>query len=453
MKIKRLLFGAFAFFVAAGLLWAVPTANAVSLDSGKASEIEIAKIKQQETKAKIAEQKETIEETSAAAQKAFEEKELIEKEVRIKEREAALIQKEAAQLTEQANITDDASLIRKAEEAAEEAQRITEEAVAVRNKLKTAEAKERVAHEKIARDENEIINLKKELQEMRLQSAGLEGVVKWMNRPLFYIGGSPVTFGGVGSAIFIILIALFLSALIQKVIISKLSRASRLKSGAAYAIGRVVHYLIVILATVIAAQCIGLNLGSLAVVFGFLSVGIGFGLQNITSNFISGLILLFERPIAVGDFVTVDEQRGTVKQINMRSSLIETLDNVRIIVPNSKFIEGNVTNWSHGSTRIRMHCPVGVAYGSNVPAVKEALLNVALGHKDVLKEPPPVVRFLGFGNSSLDFELLVWIDAPENQYAIHSDINYKIDDIFRESGITIPFPQRDLHIKSSEVTF
>lgn len=406
---------------------------------------------QEETKAKIAQKKETLAENAEEAEKALAEKEVVADEVRQKEQEAAFVQKEAALLKEEAGKTRDAVLGKKAVEAERQARQLADEAAQAGEKLKLAESRARLTQEKIARDQAEIEHLKNELYHMKLEAAGLGGFTKWINQPLFYISGSPVTFGGIGGAFFIILAALFISGIIQKIIIGKLSKTSRLKSGAVYAIGRVAHYAIVIFAVVLAAQCVGLNLGSLAVVFGFLSVGVGFGLQNITSNFISGLILLFERPIAVGDFVTVDEQRGTVKQINMRSSLIETLDNVRIIVPNSKFIEGNVTNWSHGSTHVRLHCPVGVAYGSDVPKVKEILLKVAEENRDVLRTPPPAVRFLGFGDSSLDFELLIWVNEPEQQYVIHSDINYAIDAAFRKGGVQIPFPQRDLHLKSSNV--
>ncbi len=415
--------------------------------------VEVIKDQEVLAKSKIAQKKEVLQESVEEVEKALAEKEVINEEVKIKEHEVAIVQEEAALLKEQALITRDVKIVKQAALADQQAKKIEEEAVAAKKKLAIAESKALLAQEKITQDQKEIDALKKELNDIRLEHVGLGGVAKWMNKPLFFIGGSAVTLGGIASAICIILVALFVSALIQRIIRSKLTKTSRLKSGAVYAIGRVVHYLIIITAITIAAQCIGINLGSFAVVFGFLSVGIGFGLQNITSNFISGLILLFERPIAVGDFVTVDDRRGTVKQINMRSSLIETLDNVRIIVPNSKFIEGNVTNWTHGSTRVRIHCPIGVSYGSDVAKVKEVLLGVAAKHEAVLKKPLPDVRFVSFGESSLDFELLIWINEPEFQYAIHSDINYEIDAIFRKAGIQIPFPQRDLHIKSSNVSF
>lgn len=280
-----------------------------------------------------------------------------------------------------------------------------------------------------------------------METSTVARVSSWVNMPLFFIGDTPVTFGGMGSAAFIIVASLMASALIQRAIGNRLVERFKLSSGIDYTIKRCMHYLIFFLGLILAAQCVGLNIGSLAIVFGFLSFGIGFGLQNITSNFISGLILLLERPIGVGDLVSVGDQIGTVAHIKMRATLIKTLDNVSMIVPNSKFIENEVANWSHDDPKIRLHCPVGVAYGSDTSKVKEALLLVAINHPDVLKDPAPEVRFLEFGSSSLDFDLLVWIDKPSKQYVVRSQINFEIDAVFRKENIQIPFPQQDVHLQ------
>jgi len=280
-----------------------------------------------------------------------------------------------------------------------------------------------------------------------MESWSYTEIARWMNLPLFHVGETSVTLGGLGSAFLVFLASFFISAFVQHAIGNQLTQRFRISSGLAYAIKRTIHYLIVFLGVLLAFQCVGLNLSSFAILFGFLSVGIGFGLQNITANFIAGLVLLIERPISVGDFVKVGDQVGTVIHISMRSTLIRTMDNVSMIVPNSEFTSNLVTNWSHGDTRIRIHCPIGVAYGSDVPRVQEVLLRVADGHLEVLKEPNPEVRFLAFGDSSLDFDLLVWIDKPEKQFLIHSQINYAIDAAFREAKIQIPFPQRDLHLR------
>jgi small-conductance mechanosensitive channel len=274
-----------------------------------------------------------------------------------------------------------------------------------------------------------------------------KNITGWVNTPIFYLGQHPVTLGGIGFAIFIFLGALIVSAIVQRLLSSRLSRKFKLTPGMTYAFQRIIHYIIIVLALLVATQLIGIDLGSLAVIFGFLGVGIGFGLQNLTSNFIAGLILLIERPIEVGDFISIENQVGKVTQVNMRVTLINTIDNIALIVPNAKFVENQIINWSHGNTRVRIHCPVGVAYGSDIAKVKATLLKVAADHPDILTSPAPEVRFLEFGNSSLDFDLLVWTDNPEKQFLLHSQINYAIDRAFRDAEITIPFPQSDLYVK------
>lgn len=276
-----------------------------------------------------------------------------------------------------------------------------------------------------------------------------EEILRWMNMPLIHIGASPVTFSGIATALIVVLVFISLSGFVQKILVRRIVNQLKMESGMAYAFSRVVHYTIVVCGVVLAAQCVGINLGSFAVVFGFLSVGIGFGLQNVTSNFIAGLILLFERPITVGDMVSVEGQVGKVLQINIRTTIIETGDRVSIIVPNSKFIEGSVINWSHGDPKVRVHCTVGVAYGTDVNKVTDILLRLASENPEALKDPKPEVLFLGFGESSLDFELLVWTASADRQRCLISEMNYAIYEAFAKNGIEIPFPQRDLHIKTT----
>lgn len=280
-----------------------------------------------------------------------------------------------------------------------------------------------------------------------VEKSSLEQVLVWMNSPFVHIGQTPVTLGGLAGALLVILGALAVSWLLQRMLVERLARKFGLTSGMAYAFRRFFHYGILIAGVILAAQCVGLNFGSLALVFGFLGVGIGFGLQNVTSNFIAGLILLVERPVSVGDLVRVDDQVGRVTQINMRSTLILTMDRVSVVIPNSRFIESQVVNWSHTDPTVRVHCPVGVAYGSDLDQVRAVLHQVAAGREEVLKQPPPEVRFLAFGDSSLNLELLVWTKAPEQQFKLQSDINFAVEAAFRDAGIQIPFPQRDLHLK------
>ena len=274
----------------------------------------------------------------------------------------------------------------------------------------------------------------------------LHGLLALINYPFLHLGDTPITLSGLAGAVLIFVAFLILSAFLQRLINPLLNKRLERSPGVAYAISRFVHYLVVLIGLSMAGKMVGVDMSSFAIVVGFLSVGIGFGLQNITSNFISGLILLFERPISVGDLVEVEGHIGRVLEIRMRATLINTLDNVAIIVPNSLFIQNKVVNWSHGDTRIRLRTPVGVAYGSDLAAVTEALLKAARENTEVLERPNPEVRFIAFGDSSLNFELLAWIPSPGRQYIVQSELNFAIDAAFREAGISIPFPQRDLHL-------
>jgi potassium efflux system protein len=211
------------------------------------------------------------------------------------------------------------------------------------------------------------------------------------------------------------------------------------------------QYILTFLGLIVLLQIWGLDVGSLAILASVLGVGIGFGVQNITNNFISGLIITLERPIQVGDFVKVSELVGTVERIGARSTEIRTLDQVTIIVPNSRFLETEVINWSHGDPVSRLKIPVGVAYSSSVEQVQAALLEAARTHPDVLVKPQPQVWFQGFGDNSLNFELMVWTGEPKKQFRVRSDLYYRIEASLRQSGIEVPFPQRDLHVRSPEL--
>lgn len=284
----------------------------------------------------------------------------------------------------------------------------------------------------------------------------LGGIIKEIGQvieyPIFYLNQRPITITAIVVGLIILLIFVFVSRGLRRILSTRLFPKYKLDKGIELAILKILHYLMVGLGIIVAVQFIGLNLTSLAVVFGLLSVGIGFGLQNIVSNFISGLIILFERPIKIGDRVTIGGVLGDVENISLRATHIRTIDNIAIIVPNSEFITSQVTNWSHRDPKIRTHVKVGVAYGSDVPLVIESLLKVAQEHPEVLEKPAPKVWFKEFGDSSLNFELLAWIPGPKKRPVIISDLNKGIDEIFRKNKIQIPFPQRDLHIVSSVPT-
>jgi small-conductance mechanosensitive channel len=210
-------------------------------------------------------------------------------------------------------------------------------------------------------------------------------------------------------------------------------------------------YTMFVIAALAALSVAGFNFSNIAIIAGALSVGIGFGLQNIVNNFVSGLILLFERPIRKGDWVQVGTTEGYVQDIRIRSTRILTFDRSDVIVPNSELISNQVTNFMLGDIRGRAVVRVGVAYGSDVEKVRYVLMQVAEENELVVKDgtsPQPMVLFRGFGDSSLDFELRVHLYDVDRRLSTISNINFAIDKAFREEGIEIPFPQRDVHVKA-----
>ena len=247
-----------------------------------------------------------------------------------------------------------------------------------------------------------------------------------------------------------LLIAVFwISSRTKRFLFDRLLTKSGLDRALQYAISQIVSNIVLIVGIIIVLENTGIHLGALAVFAGAVGVGVGFGLQNITSNFISGLVILAERPITIGDRIEVAGIAGQVQQIRARSTVILTNDNIAMIVPNTKFIDSPVTNWTYGDPRVRFRVPVGVAYGSDVNKVCEALITAAREHPATLSEPAPNVYLEKFGESSIDFELVVW--SREMSYRprrFKSDLNFLIDKHLRAAGIRIPYPQRDLHIRS-----
>ncbi|MCW8828466.1 MAG: mechanosensitive ion channel [Gammaproteobacteria bacterium] len=226
---------------------------------------------------------------------------------------------------------------------------------------------------------------------------------------------------------------------------------SRMERGSREAMVTITGYIGVAVAILVALGVAGVKFTNLAIIAGALSVGIGFGLQNIVNNFVSGLILLFERPVKTGDWIVVGTTEGYVKRISIRSTMIQTFDRADVIVPNSELISGQVTNWMLYDSRGRIRVPVGVAYGSDTQKVKAILLQVAAEHPNVILDgsmTEPKVLFLGFGDSSLNFELRAFIKNIDERLQVVSDINFAIDAAFHKAGVEIPFPQRDLHVRS-----
>ena len=277
----------------------------------------------------------------------------------------------------------------------------------------------------------------------------VQEVIDVLKKKLISLGDVTITPAVLLSVVLILIGAFWLSRFLRGVLRRNVFRRTHLTIGTQETVFRILHYIIMLLGVFIAIQQVGVDLTTLAAISAVLMVGIGLGLQNITSNFISALILLFERPVQVGDFVEVGGVQGRIRAIKTRSSIVETLDNVSIIVPNSNFITDSVTNWSYRDSKVRIHVSVGVSYGSDVDLVEDTLLQVGRGHQEVLLNPEPAIQFLEFGDSSLNFDLLVWINDASRQYFIRSDLNFAVVKAFREQGITIAYPQRDLHIRTA----
>ncbi|MFI5318684.1 MAG: mechanosensitive ion channel domain-containing protein [Myxococcota bacterium] len=229
-----------------------------------------------------------------------------------------------------------------------------------------------------------------------------------------------------------------------------LLRALGLENGSEEAAAGLLRYGLLFVGALIALQGAGIDVRGLAIAGGVLGVGIGFGLQGLANNFVSGVVIGLERPIRPGDVVRVGEHFGTILTIGARATALRTLDRVTILIPNSRFLESEVVNWSHGDPVSRVHVPIGVDYASDVATVRAALLSAARAHPAVLREPRPQVQLRGFGGSSLDFELLVWTRDPKNQFTLVSDLNFRIEAELERHGVRVPFPQLDVHIHSSE---
>ena len=247
----------------------------------------------------------------------------------------------------------------------------------------------------------------------------------------------------------LLVLALFLSGRFSALLDRRIAKRKYIDAGLRYTIARLIRYLLTTI-TILAVLkgAFELDLTSLAIVFTALSVGIGFGLQYIAADIASGFILLFERPVRVGDRITIGEDEGDVQSIKLRTTLIYTNDRIAIIVPNSRLVSQRVINWSYGDPRARIPIPIGVAVSSDVNLVTETLLLAAKDVELVLTDPAPKVQFLKFGDYSLDFRLLVWTRQPSRHRQIKSDINYRIEKLFRERHIEIPYPTQEFLFKN-----
>ncbi len=266
----------------------------------------------------------------------------------------------------------------------------------------------------------------------------------------FTFGRITVSVSSVLVGLLVFVVTLFVARTATTLIEHRMASRHHIDPGLRYTICRLAKYIVITIGTLVALkQAFALDLTSIAVVFTALSVGIGFGLQYIASDIASGFILLFERPIRVGDRITIGEDEGDVQSINLRTTVVTTNDRIAIIVPNSKLVSQRVVNWSYGDPRARIAIPIGVADDSDIDLVTNTLIEAAKGVPNVLTDPQPRVQFLKFGDYSLDFRLLVWTNQPRRNIQIRSDINYRIAQLFRERAIRIPYPTQEFLLKNA----
>ncbi len=273
----------------------------------------------------------------------------------------------------------------------------------------------------------------------------LEGTFDLAQVQLFTVLDTPITLQALVNAGLILYFFLVFAWIIRDLINRTAMKRTDADSGAIDTITLVGYYTIIGIGVLTALSTLGFNLSTLAIVFGGLSVGVGFGLQELVSNFVSGILLLFERSLRVGDVIEVGGKTGTVDQLGMRATVLRTLDNVEIFVPNKDLLTSTVETYTYSNRNVRRLLSVGVAYGSDPQQVRNILLDIAERHGRVLDSPAPDVFFVDFGDSSLDFQLAIWLDDPPSSAKVLSDLRFMIFSDFAKQGIEIPFPQRTLH--------
>ncbi len=277
-------------------------------------------------------------------------------------------------------------------------------------------------------------------------------LLDYLNIPLFVLGKSQFTLWSIVYILVLLSLLFYLTAKMRVWVVRVLRSKKNIDVGISEATGSIVRYVLISIGFLMILQSAGVDLSAITVLAGALGIGVGFGLQNITSNFVSGIIILFERPIKVGDRIEVNNILGDVVSISPRATTIVSNDNISIIVPNSEFISSTVINWSHSDRLVRYKIPVGVSYDSDPEVVRDILLEAAAEHPGVLKKPETQVLLDEFADSALVFMLNVWTNTfTERPLILRSELNYIIFKKLKAHGVEIPFPQRDLHIRSGEI--
>jgi small-conductance mechanosensitive channel len=270
------------------------------------------------------------------------------------------------------------------------------------------------------------------------------------NFKLLTVGDGALTTGLIVSLVVGLILVWIFARLLQRVVVGRMLNRTHLDDGSKFALGRLGYYIILVLGVFLVLDTVGLKISSLAFLGGLIGIGIGFGMQNIASNFIAGLILLFERPVRAGDVVDINGDMGVVEDIRLRTTHVRTFNNILLLVPNADLISTVVKNWSPEDMKVRGDVTVGVSYDSDPKQVEAILLRLAAEHENTMEDPAPAVAFLDFGNSSLDFVIRFWVPQPSLRVATESDLRYRIFEAFKQEGIEIPFPQHDLHIRASD---
>ncbi len=277
---------------------------------------------------------------------------------------------------------------------------------------------------------------------------GLQGAMKGLLAFGLNLGSQRITVGLVLVSAGILYGSFLVSWIVQKLLMDEVLARQRVEKGVRISIARLVHYVLIFIGFLLALFALGFEFTKLTIILSALGVGIGFGLQSIVNNFVSGLILLFERPVRVGDFIELSGKWAEIKNIGLRATIVQTLDQADVIIPNADLVSNQVINWTLSSRRVRLIIPVGVAYGSDISLVMETLKACAIESSKVAKTPEPQVMYLSFGESTLDFELRAWVPNAEERLTVISELHQEIDRRFREAKIEIAFPQRDLHLRS-----
>lgn len=263
------------------------------------------------------------------------------------------------------------------------------------------------------------------------------------------IGSVEISVGDIALVAVTIWLAVLVSRFIRFILEEDVYPRIDVGGGVSYSISTVLHYGVLVLAFLFAIATLGVDFTKFAIIAGAVGIGIGFGLQNIINNFVSGLILLFERPVKVGDTVQLGQHTGSLKRIGLRASILRKIDGSDVVVPNSRLISDEVINWTMSDKQRRVEIPVGVAYGSDPEFVIDLLTKVTEGKEDILAEPPPRAFFLGFGDDALNFELRFWTENTDRWVVMRSELMVEVYRSLNEAGIDIPFPQRDIHIKGN----